>query len=128
MKSAAATCLLAVSCFSSALAAPPAHSADEPSLERLATCQESWLDWQNDVARGQKFVTSLHANYSEQEVGGYLVPKGKATLFGLPIARVRSAKHLRANPTVTGCTRARQSWDRRRPSRSPATLKAAKPC
>src|SRR5215472_7690637 len=73
---------------SAAVASPPARAADEPTIERLVTCKESWLDWADNPARGRKFVDSLHARYKEQEDGGYLVPKAKATLFGLPVARV----------------------------------------
>ncbi len=88
MKSTAATCMLALSGFCSAIAATPVYAADEENLERMATCQESWLDWKDDPARGQKFADSLHSGYAEQAEGGYLVPKAKKTLFGLPVARV----------------------------------------
>lgn len=88
MKTAVATCLFAVSGLCSILAAPAARAASEPTLERMVACQESWLDWQDNPARGRKFVDGLHADYREQEDGGYLVPKTKKTLFGLPVARV----------------------------------------
>ena len=88
MKTSAVTCLIAVSGLCSTLAAPPARAAAEPTLEGLVTCQESWLDWQDNPARGRKFVDGLHADYREQEDGGYLVPKSKKTMFALQVARI----------------------------------------
>ncbi len=88
MKTVIGTCLLAASVLGSAFAASSAHAAAEPTLERLATCQESWLDWQDNPARGHAFMDRMHADYGEQEDGGYLVPKTTKTLFGLPVGRV----------------------------------------
>ena len=84
MKSAAALFLLALS----SIAVSPARAADEPTLESMVTCRQSWLDWKDDPTPGKKFVESLHTNYKAQQDGGYLVPKTKTTLFGLPVARV----------------------------------------
>lgn len=88
MKTTVVTCLFAVSGFCSILAASPTRAASEPTLERMVTCQESWLDWQDNPARGRKFVDGLHADYREQEDGGYLVPNAQKTLFALPVSRV----------------------------------------
>ena len=88
MKTTVAICLLAASGFCSILATSSAHAEDEPTLEHMATCQESWLAWQDNPARGDKFMDRMHADYREQEDGGYLVPKAKKTLFGLPVGRV----------------------------------------
>jgi hypothetical protein len=88
MKSAPATCLLVLTGFSTFFATATAQAVEEPTLERMATCQDSWLDWKNDPTRGQKFADGLHANYAAQRDGGYLVPKAKVTLFGQPLARV----------------------------------------
>src|SRR5262249_48827381 len=79
----AAACMLALP----ALACLSAHAASEPTLESMATCQDSWLDWKDAPARGEKFIEALHAGYTAKD-GGYLVPKTKATLFGLPVTRV----------------------------------------
>jgi hypothetical protein len=88
MKFAGAIFVFALCVLPAAVASPPARAADEPTIERLVTCRESWLDWADNPARGRKFVDGLHASYKQQEDGGYLVPKAKATLFGLPVARV----------------------------------------
>lgn len=65
-----------------------AHAA-EPSLDTLAICRDSWLDWKDDQSRGTKFIEELRANYTYQEDrGGFLVPKTPKSLLGLPVARV----------------------------------------
>ncbi len=76
-------CLLALPL---AVAIAPAH-AGEPNLESMATCQDSWLEWKENPARGDKFIETLHANYTAKD-SGYLVPKTKTLLFGLPVTRV----------------------------------------
>lgn len=70
------------------VAIAPAHAATEPNIERLAVCQESWLDWKDDQARAAKFAESLRANYTQKQDEDYLVPKTAKTLFGMPVAGV----------------------------------------
>lgn len=90
MKPAVASRLLAVVVFSLVLLpAAKSRAAAEPSLESLATCRDSWLDWKDDPARGAKFAEGLRASYTYREdSGGSLVPKAPKTLLGLPVARV----------------------------------------
>ena len=86
MKPAAAIRLAVV--FSLALLpVATSHAAAEPSLDSMATCRDSWLDWKDDPTRGAKFTESLRANYKEDR-GGFLLPKAPRTLLGLPVARV----------------------------------------
>jgi len=71
------------------LAAAVARAAGEPSLESLATCKDSWLDWKDDQARSAKFAADLRAHYTyQQDRGGFLVPKAPGSVLGLPVARV----------------------------------------
>jgi len=71
------------------LSVAKSHAAAEPSLDSLATCRDSWLDWKDDPTRGAKFTEGLRANYTyQQDRGGFLVPKAPKTLLGLPVARV----------------------------------------
>ena len=65
----------------------PARAATEPNLERMATCQDSWLDWKDDSARMTKFADELHAGYKGEQ-DGYLVPTTKAMLFGMPVTGI----------------------------------------
>lgn len=85
-----AACRLAIVFLAQALlAAAGVHAAGEPSLEGLATCRDSWLDWKDDPARGAKFAEGLRAGYTyKEDGGGFLVPKTPRSVFGLPVARV----------------------------------------
>ena len=58
------------------------------SLEKMAVCQDSWLDWSNDDARAGAFRDSFRAQFREHESGGYFVPIAGATLLGMKVARV----------------------------------------
>lgn len=85
----AAVCRFAMVSFPQLLLAVANVHAAEPSLDALATCRESWLDWKDDQARNAKFVESLRANYTyQQDRGGFLVPKTPKSVLGLPVARV----------------------------------------
>ncbi len=87
MKSTVTIRLLASASFCLATVSLPALAATEPNLERMATCQDSWLDWKDDSAHVAKFADDLHANYTGQQ-DGYLVPKAKTMLFGLPVSGI----------------------------------------
>jgi hypothetical protein len=67
----------------------PAQAADNLGLERLATCQDSWLDWKaNDPARLKKFADGLQSDYSRHGTDALFVPKSSQTVAGLPVAQV----------------------------------------
>ena len=77
--------LLMSLCSLSALAAP----APEPKqLVALATCQESWLDFQAAPAKGEAMRQLIEADYSADPKGAGMAPKTKATLLGLPITQL----------------------------------------
>lgn len=86
MKLAACTLVLFGFCLSAAAA--PARAAGDPTLESMVTCKDSWLDWKDNPAPGKKFLETLHADFNVHGDEGYLVPKAKSTLFGLPVTRV----------------------------------------
>jgi hypothetical protein len=45
-----------------------AAASDNLTIERLATCQDSWLDWkQNDRGRLDKFANELRSGFSHKE-------------------------------------------------------------
>src|SRR5438105_2625525 len=70
-------------------AATPAQAADNPGIERLATCQDSWFDWKSsDPAQLQKFAASFQAGFSRKESDPFFVPKSSQTVAGLPLAQV----------------------------------------
>ncbi len=65
-----------------------ARAADEPNLLRLATCQDSWLDWKTDELRMGRFVAHLEQKFVRSEQDAYFVPKAATTLLGHPVAQV----------------------------------------
>lgn len=68
------------------LTAPVA--ADDIAIERLATCQDSWLDFRDDPARAQAFSTSFRSAFTPKGDAGAFAPVSKATVVGLPIIEV----------------------------------------
>ena len=88
MKFAASASVLAICLPVLFLATSPAHAGAGPSIERLVSCQDSWLDWKDDDARTAKFAENLLVDYVPNQDEGYLAPKDTRTLFGLPVARV----------------------------------------
>jgi len=70
-------------------AVTPAQAADNPILERLATCQDSWFEWKSsDPARLQQFVAGFQSDFSRKERDPFFVPKSSQTVVGLPVAQV----------------------------------------
>jgi hypothetical protein len=87
MKSNVTTRILALASFCLVSIFKPAQAATEPNLERMATCQDSWLDWKDDPTRIAKYADGLRTTYTGQ-ADGYLVPKTKSSLFGLPVVGI----------------------------------------
>ena len=87
MKSNVVTRMLVLAGFCLVFVLTHAQAATEPNLERMATCQDSWLDWKDDPTRMAKFADGLRTAYTGQE-DGYLVPKTKSSLFGLPVVGI----------------------------------------
>jgi hypothetical protein len=70
-------------------AATPANATDNSVIERLATCQDSWIDWQaSDPAQLKKFVADFQANFTPHGNDAYFLPKSSQTVAGLPLAEV----------------------------------------
>lgn len=71
------------------LTALPTIAATDPSLEPLATCRESWIDWQkaNDpqLAPFGEYLRS-HFTYKDREP--YLLPKAPVSLAGFHVLQV----------------------------------------
>ena len=66
-----------------------AAASDNLTIERLATCQDSWLDWkQNDRGRLDKFANELRSGFSHKENDPFFIPNSNLTVVGLPVARV----------------------------------------
>jgi hypothetical protein len=71
------------------VAVTPACAADNLSIERLATCQDSWLDWkESDPVQLKKFADSFQSDFLRKEKDPFFVPKSNQTVAGLPVAQV----------------------------------------
>ena len=71
-------------------AVTPAQATDNLGIERLATCQDSWLDWKSsDPAQLKKFADSFQSDFfSRKDSDASFVPKSSQTVAGLPVAQV----------------------------------------
>ncbi len=65
-----------------------AQAADEIGIQRMATCQDSWLEWKSEPARLNKLAENIRSNYTEEKGTPYLVPKSTKTVFGLPLVQL----------------------------------------
>lgn len=67
----------------------PATAADAPSLEPLALCRESWVDWQkaNDP-RLASFAAWLRSGFTQKEGDAFIVPNKPLSLAGFRVEKV----------------------------------------
>ena len=71
------------------VAVMPAQAADNLSIERLATCQVSWLDWKSsDPVQLKKFADSFQSDFLHKDNDPFFIPKSSQTVAGLPVAQV----------------------------------------
>ena len=71
------------------VAVTPAQAADNLGIERLATCQVSWLDWKSsDPVQLKKFADSFQSDFSHKDNDPFFIPKSSQTVAGLPVAQV----------------------------------------
>lgn len=70
------------------LTVAPAWAVDDPGVARMATCQDSWLDWQkNDPGKLQAFGAQFRSEFSRSESDPFFVPKSPLSIAGLPVTR-----------------------------------------
>lgn len=63
--------------------------ADDAGLERLATCQDSWLDWhKSDPARMKAYVDQIHSGFSQNGNDAFMAPKAATSIFGLRVTQL----------------------------------------
>jgi hypothetical protein len=72
------------------VAITPAPAADNLGIERLATCQDSWLDWKSsNPVQLQKFIEDFRSAFlRKKDTDAFFVPKSSQTIVGLPLAEV----------------------------------------
>ena len=67
----------------------PAWSADDPRIENLALCRDSWLDWKNtEPAKLDSFVAYFRTVFEPHGNDAYVVPKSAMTVAGLKVTQV----------------------------------------
>ena len=65
-----------------------ASGTDDPAIARMATCQDSWLDWQNkDPAKLKAFAEHFRAAFVQGADQQYLVPRANISIAGLKIVQ-----------------------------------------
>ncbi len=66
----------------------PAIAADDTSLARLATCQDSWLDWnKSNPAEMQKLGAHFQSLFARKEGKPFFFPKAEVSIEGLRIVQ-----------------------------------------
>jgi hypothetical protein len=69
--------------------AAPAVGADDPRVENLALCRDSWLEWKNtDPARLNSFIDYFHSAFVQSGNDAFAVPKSAMTIDGLRVRQV----------------------------------------
>ena len=81
------TLALSVAAVWAALATCPARAAEDMPLQRLALCQDSWLDWKNDDARMARLVNSFESGFTRGAEGAF-TPKSALSVLGHPVTSV----------------------------------------
>jgi hypothetical protein len=67
----------------------PASAADDVGLTRMATCQDSWVEWGKvDPARFKVFAEHIHAAFTPHGNDPYMLPKASVSVLGLHVAQV----------------------------------------
>jgi hypothetical protein len=65
------------------------RAADDPNIERMATCRDSWLDWKkNDQDQLKKFGDHLGSILSQEESSGSFPTKTDTSIAGLHVTRI----------------------------------------
>ena len=83
------TASLAITLIALQASIAAAWAADDPSVERMATCQDSWLDWKkNNPAQLGKFGDHLRSGFSQEGNNSSLVPKTSTSIAGPGVVKV----------------------------------------
>lgn len=65
-----------------------AADAEPASLERLATCQVSWMDWKDDHRRMGQYMESFDQGFTRVEEEAAFIPKHAISALGFPVTKV----------------------------------------
>ena len=71
------------------LAMAPAWAAGDLGIERLATCQDSWLDWErSDPAQLKTVLDHIRSDFTEKESDPFWLPKTEKSVAGLRVEQL----------------------------------------
>jgi hypothetical protein len=66
----------------------PATAADDPALERMAICQDSWLDWnKDDPVKMNAFAQHFYAGFTHSKKDPFFVPNAATSILGLRVTQ-----------------------------------------
>lgn len=78
----------AIAIAASALPSSAVHAAsDDLPLQRLALCQDSWLDWKDDAARMARFADTFKSRFNRSPQGDAFVPRQPSQVLGRAITQ-----------------------------------------
>lgn len=64
-------------------------AADDPQLQRLALCQDTWLDWKGDAKRMAQLVKYLETQFDRNsDAAAAFTPKSPTSVLGWPVTQV----------------------------------------
>jgi hypothetical protein len=67
----------------------PAWGADDPRIENLALCRDSWLDWKNtDPAKLNSFGDYFRSAFTHNGNDAFFAPRSAMTVDGLKVRQV----------------------------------------
>ena len=67
----------------------PAWGADDPLIENLALCRDSWLDWKKtDPAKLDSFSAFFRSAFTHNGNDAFFVPKSAMVIDGLKVTQV----------------------------------------
>jgi len=65
-----------------------AWATDDIHIERLATCQDSWIEWENEPSKQKDLSKDINSTFVEKGNSGFLVPKSEKSVFGLKVVQL----------------------------------------
>lgn len=80
--------LLAAALSTSVAGLPSGSETEDIHLGQLATCQESWLDWEDDDQRMGQYIDRFNTNYTRIEEEPAFLPKTPAKVLDFPLVKV----------------------------------------
>jgi hypothetical protein len=70
-------------------AVAPARAGDDPAIARMATCQDSWFEWnKTDPVRMKAFVEHIRTGFTPHDNDPYFLPRADTSIMGLHVTQV----------------------------------------